>query len=640
MGTTLVGGANYNAPPSYSGAIPGKVVTSWTDPSVHNGIVGAALSGNQSALGALGTGIVALGGGMSDIARLLTAANTPRPMTTSQPTYPVATVTQPRPATTTAPVSYNQPYTDNSRSIAVSLPDMFSAQPMIPPSQMDFGSLAPLQPMNIPRPVTPQSSQPIPAAVSMGVGNLPMAATPPARVAQSPVTLQPQQARADQQLPEVSPTPQGQMPERQPEMPPVAPRYAPPPMAVPSPYAQAPMQPPVNPYARPMPPMPPQMTAQRFGDLADTALTPPRQFYQGPPAQKPGFLARLGRGMQAAAGGLNPSIGAVQAARAKAMADVQMKMLEVDAQGERNYADNRARLAERIMQEESQNNRTDYTQQNENYRQQLSVQAQGKLSQSQGMEMLSKGLAIVPTNQADMLQKQQMLAGASQALGQDFTGMLNQTSTEGSNAALKQAMEFKKEAMSMMKATNELQMMPIENDIKRLQQLNAATQAANAPLDAMAKRMSIANGQADLASKLDPQMQAAKRAEAIAKSQDVQRRGDQDAFAAIQKKAQMGATMIGQANQMLANPMAMFDQAAKARANQLIQQGQALQQEAYVSYQRPLLKPQTAGMPLQDMGVVEQYKLMTGGDVAKAKAMAKADGWVLPELSSPRVGMK
>ena len=183
-------------------------------------------------------------------------------------------------------------------------------------------------------------------------------------------------------------------------------------------------------------------------------------------------------------------------------------------------------------------------------------------------------------------------------------------------------------------------MQPIENDIKRLQKQNAQNQAEMAPVEAATKLANLQKTSLEAAQLRDPELQAAKRSEAIAKSQDIQRRAGEDQFAAIQKRAQMGATMIGQANQMLANPLAMFDPATKKQANQLIQQGQALQQEAFVSYQRPLLKPAKPGVALNDMGIVEGYKMINGGDLAKAKAMAKADGWILPELGSPKVGMK
>lgn len=558
----------------------------------------------------------------------------PRP---AQPQMPLqGGVSTARPVSAPAPTTYNQPYAPvtNVRNTSVNIPDLFKSTPMIPPSSMDFQSLSPMPAAQAARISTGAGSAPLPAAVSMGVQSLPMtAASAPVTVAQgsSPVTLQAQQAKTDQPLPPVSPEPISR-PSRPIEMPPVAPRYAPPPMAAPM----------MNPYAQPAAPMPPApMYSPPFnpGQFMPN-LQPPRQFYQPPAPQRTDFMGRLGRGLQRMGEGLNPNIASANMARAKAEADVRMKMLEMDSQNWREAAGNTTAMMREMMQQGGQDRREQFSQDSQNYRAQLQAQAQGKLSQSQGYELLGEALGMVPQNEADYALKAQRLSGASQALGRDFSGLLSQTSTAGSNAALKQAMEFKRDAMAMLKQQNDLEMQPIENDIKRLQKQNAQNQAEMAPVEAATKLANLQKTSLEAAQLRDPELQAAKRAEALAKSQDIQRRAGEDQFAAIQKRAQMGATMIGQANQMLANPLAMFDPATKKQANQLIQQGQALQQEAFVSYQRPLLKPAKPGVALNDMGIVEGYKMINGGDLAKAKAMAKADGWILPELGSPKVGMK
>lgn len=619
--TLLFGGATQNQiNPSFNGT---------------NGIENAALTTPGALTGDALTALVTGG------ANLLNTLFAPKPPTQFNST-PIVTVTQRPPGTTTtgtAPV-YNQPYTDNSQSIAVSLPDMFSAQPMLPAPQMKFDSLPGVSPMQVARPVTPAAQAPMIASTSIGALAAPMA--PPTTVAvgaqgRTPINLMPQQARSDQPLPPVSPEPLAR-PSRPIEAPPMAPRYAPPPPQM------APQMPYGNPYARPQTPAPPppMMNPGFNPGRFMPNLQPPGTFYQPPPPPKPGFLARLGRGLQSAGESMNPNIAYANAARAKAMTDLRMKAMEMDSSNWRNAADNTTAIMREMMQQGGQDRRTQFTQDNENYRAQLSTAAQGRLSQSQGYEMLGEALKMAPQNQADYAQKFAMLDGASRALGQDFTGMINQTNTEGSNAVLKQAVQMKRDAMAMLREQNDLQMQPIENDIKRLQRQNAQNNADMAPVEAASKLASLQKTSLETAALRDPVMQEAKRAEALAKSADVQRRGEQDAFAAIQKKAQMGATLIGQANQMLANPLAMFDGAAKARANQLIQQGQALQQEAFVSYQRPLLKPPSAGTPLKDMSIVEKYKMITGGDVNKAKEFAKADGWVLPNLpaASPKIGMK
>ena len=534
--------------------------------------------------------------------------------------YPVATVTQP--ATTT----YNQPYAPvtNVRNTSVNIPDLFKATPMIAPQSPDFQPLSSLPQAQAARISTGAGSAPIPAAVSMGVQSLPMAAaTAPVAVAQgsSPVNLQPQQAKMDQPLPPVSPEPISR-PSRPIEMPPVAPRYAPPPMAAPmmNPYGQAPA---------PMPPAPMYSPPFNPGQFMPN-LQPPRQFYQPAPPQRTDLMGRIGRALKSAGEGLNPNIAAANMARAKADADVRMKALEMDSQNWRNAADNTAAMMREMMQQGGLDRREQFSQDSQNYRAQLSQAAQGKLSQSQGFELLGNALSIVPQNEADYAQKAQMLAGASQALGRDFSGLLSQTSTAGSNAALKQAMEFKRDAMAMLKTQNDLQMQPLENDIKRLQKQRAEYDVANAPLDRANKMAQAAKTQYELANLQDPVMQKAARMEALAKSADMQRREQQDAQAAQQHSLQMASSQVSTANQVLMNPFATAEQ--KAAATALLRTAQ--QRQAVIS---------GAQIPLTDPSLIGSYMQRAGGDKEKARAMAKADGYMIPGTPDPaakKIGMR
>lgn len=550
---------------------------------------------------------------------------TPAPRPTPKP--PVATVTQP-----TTPATYNQPYAPvtNVTNTSVNIPDLFKATPMLPPQSMEFQPLSAMPQAQAARLSTNAGTAPIPAAVSMGSLNLPMAAAPPVSVAQgsSPVNLIPQQARADQPLPPVSPEPLSR-PSRPIEMPPVAPRYAQPPMAPPNPYGQ---MPPMNPYARPPMPMPPApMYSPPFnpGEFMPN-LQPPRQFYQPPPPPRTDLLGRLGRGLQRFGAGLNPNIAAADMAKAKAEADVRMKMLEMDSQNWRNAADNTTAMMREMMQQGGQDRRTSFTQDNENYRAQLQAQAQGKLSQSQGYEMLGEALKMTPQNQADYVQKFQMLSGASQALGQDFTGMLNQTSTAGSEALMQNAIKMKREAMAMLKDQNELQMQPIENDIKRLQKQRSEIDVANAPLDRANKMAQAAKTQYELANLQDPVMQKAARAEALAKSEDVVRRKDQDALATQQHNLQMASSQVSTANQVLMNPFATAEQ--KAAATALLRTAQ--QRQAVIS---------GAQIPLTDPALIGSYLQRAGGDKERARALAKSEGYSIPGTPEPtakRIGMR
>lgn len=635
--TTLYGGAQYQGGGGFDTPAPGT-----RDPNVmHNYNVTRAMQGHADGLSALGAQAFAQGG-LSAVTGMMNVLSNPNAqMNAYMYGNPVGNVVDSGRSSYGGGGGsyYNQPYTDNSKHVQVALPDLFKPSALPSAAPMMFGAMAPIQPGVAPRPVSPAASTPIPAAaVAFGTAQAPMQASIPsvARQAAPPVNLIPMQARADQPLPPVSPTPEGLPAQRRPDMPPMAPRYAPPPM--PPQYG--------NPYARPMPAAPPPMMAPQFnpGQFMPN-LMPERTFYQPAPPPRRDFLSRLGRGFQRAGESLNPNIAATSMARTKAEADVRMKAMEMDGQNWRNAADNTTAIMREMMQQGGQDRRLSYTQENENYRAQLKMQAEGRLNQAQGLETLSKATAIVPQTEADYAIKANMLYAASQALGQDFSGMINQTSTAGSEALMKKAIEMKKDALSLLKQENDFAMQPIENDIKRLQQQKAGLDVAMAPLDAMSKRVTMAKNAEELSLLRDPEMQAARKAEALAKSQDVQRRGTEDQFAAIQKKAQMGATLIGQANQMLANPLAMFDTQAKSRAKQLIQQGQALQQEAYVSYQRPLLKPTQPNAAVPDDATMQAYLLMNGNNVAKAQAMAKADGWLdetpkAPKARGRAIGMR
>lgn len=627
--TTLYGGAQYQGGGGFDTPAPGT-----RDPNVmHNYMTTRAMQGHADGLSYLGGQAWALGGASAVNGMMQAISNPNAQMNAYMYGSPTGKVVDSGRGSYGGGGGgyYNQPYTDNSKHIQVAIPDLFKPSALPSAAPMSFGSMAPIQPGVAPRPVSPAAAVPIPAAaVAFGTAQAPMQASVPsvARQAAPPVNLIPMQARADQPLPPVSPTPEGLPAQRRPDMPPVAPRYAPLPM--PPQYG--------NPYARPMPAPPPPMMAPQFnpGQYMPN-LMPERTFYNPPPPPSNTFGGRLGRAFQRMGESLNPNIASANMARAKAQADVQMKAIEMDSQNWRNAADNTRAMMVEMMKEGGLDRRANFQQSNENYRSELQAQAQGRLTQSQGMEMLGKALSIAPQSQADLLQKQQMLMGASQALGQDFTGMIGQVSTEGANAALKQAMEFKKDAMAMLKTQNDLQMQPIENDIKRLQKQKAGLDVAMAPLDAMSKRVSMAKNAAELAAMNDPELQQAKRAEALAKSQDVQRRGAEDQFASIQKKAQMGSTMIAQANQVLANPLQQLSipNEQKIQAQKLMQQGQQLQQVAYTDYLRTTVRPQVANQPLTDMSIVETYKQIVGGDTKKAREMAVADGWVLPQVAKP-----
>lgn len=815
--TTLYGGAQYQGGGGFDTPAPGT-----RDPNVmHNYMTTRAMQGHADGLSYLGGQAWALGGA-SAVNGMMQAISNPNAQMNAymygSPTGKV--VDSGRGSYGGGGGYYNQPYTDNSKHIQVAIPDLFKPSALPSAAPMSFGSMAPIQPGVVPRPVSPAAPMPMTPAgvIAMGAGNTPMQASIPnvSRQAAPPVNLIPLQAKLDHALPPVSPSPEGLMPQRRPDLPPIAPRLAPP-IVMPAPQLAPPpspnlaltARPPFPPFrekappvasnrftfyqgpeskvlkrrfsmkdkedqrlfdlgypvsgrgnpvidspdfpskmlasldadsrdldashARPellidwgasndltrggatrpaasvpsdqnsdlfganepesqgwlnpnyspnlkplspkednnwdlfnpqtipqevtqglpaprqtdrpsaqpatngMPARPKPYESPNFGDLADAGLVPPVQYYRPSMPQNGSFMARLGRGLRSAGEALNPNIASANMARAKAQADVQMKMLEMDAQGQRNYADNRRALAQTLMQEGGQDRRFGYGQNVELYKAELAAASQGRLTQSQGYEMLGNALAIMPQNQADLAQKAQMLAGASRVLGRDFTGMIGQVSSQGSNAALKQAMELKNSAMELVSKKNSLDMLPVDNDLKRLQQQTAQAGVDNIPLDRLAKRTQISNSQADLELKRDPELRAAKKAEALAKAQDVQRRGAEDQFASIQKKAQMGSTMIAQANQVLANPLQQLSipNEQKIQAQKLMQQGQQLQQVAYTDYLRTTVRPQVANQPLTDMSIVETYKQIVGGDTKKAREMAKADGWVLPQVASP-----
>lgn len=571
-------------------------------------------------------GLGAISGGLNSLFSLPTNITQPRPPSVSPTSAPVVTVKQP----VTTPTTYNQPYTDNTQITNVNIPDLFKATPMIAPDAMKFNPLSPMPQAQAARISTNAGTAPIPASATMGALAAPMGPPSTVAVAQgsSPVNLVPQQARSDQPLPPVSPEPISRV-SRPIEMPPVAPRYAPPPMAAPNPYGQ---MPPMNPYARPPMPMPPApMYSPPFnpGEFMPN-LQPPRQFYQAPAPPRSDFMGRLGRGLQRMGEGLNPNIASANMARAKAEADVRMKALEIDSQNWRNAADNTTAMMREMMQQGGSDRREQFSQDNQNYRAELSAQAQGKLSQSQGFELLGNALSIVPQNEADYAQKANMLAGASQALGRDFSGLISQTSTAGSNAALKQAMEFKRDAMAMLKTQNELQMQPIENDIKRLQKQRAEIDVANAPLDRANKMAQAAKTQYELAELRDPVMQKAARAEALAKSEDVVRRKDQDALATQQHNLQMASSQVSTANQVLMNPFATAEQ--KAAATALLRTAQ--QRQAVIS---------GAQIPLTDPALIGSYLQRAGGDKERARALAKSEGYSIPGTPEPtakKIGMR
>jgi hypothetical protein len=543
---------------------------------------------------------------------------------------------------------YNQPYTDNSKHVQVALPDLFKPSALPSAAPMSF---APLSPGQIARSVSPAPMSPVPAAISFGTANAPMQASVPsvARQAAPPVNLvaqTPRVAEPQPALPPVSPMIERQS--RPIEAPPMSSRYAPPPMA--------PMY--GNPYARPMPAPPPPMMAPQFnpGQYMPN-LMPERTFYQPAPPPRRDFLSRLGRGLQRAGESLNPNIAATSMARTKAEADVRMKAMEMDAGNWRNSADNITSVVREMMQQGGQDRRESFSQSNQNYRSELATAAQGRLTQSQGLETLSQAIGMVPQNQADYAMKGQMLQAASAALGQDFTPMINQTSTAGSEALMKRAIEMKRDALSLLKQENDFAMQPIENDIKRLQQTKAKIDVAQAPLDQRAKQLQIAKAEIDLNDSRDPIMKNAKRQQAIAQSEDWQRRTSQDAQQSVQREMQMGATMIGQANSVLMNASMSpdsVDPKAVADAKALMQRGQQLQQSAMNRYQNqaasqstPVLAPAKPGQVLNEPAKFQAYLQQAGGDPTKAREMARGDGWIIPQLktsnrvsNAPKIGMR
>lgn len=366
----------------------------------------------------------------------------------------------------------------------------------------------------------------------------------------------------------------------------------------------------------------------------------PTEYYRPPDPPRTDFMARLGRGLQRMGEGLNPNIASANMARAKAEADVRMKMLEMDASSRNTAANNVAGFMREMMQQSGQDNREQFSQANQNYRAELAARQQGAMTQAQGWDLYSKAMAMPLQTPQDYAIQGNMLRQASAAAKVDFTPALGQTSTEGALAAQAKRNQLQQEANNLKIQENTLANMPLANANMQAEAALKAYQLAGAPVDAQIKMLNAQKTGAEVAALNDPVMQKAKRDEALAKSADVQRRAGEDQFAAIQKRAQMGATLTQQGNAMLANIVGIVDPNTRAQAQRLIQQGQRLQQEAFVSYQRPLLKPAKPGVALNDMGIVEGYKMINGGDLAKAKAMAKADGWILPELGSPKVGMK
>lgn len=366
----------------------------------------------------------------------------------------------------------------------------------------------------------------------------------------------------------------------------------------------------------------------------------PTEYYRPPDPPRTDFMARLGRGLQRMGEGLNPNIASANMARAKAEADVRMKMLEMDASSRNTAANNVAGFMREMMQQSGQDNREQFSQANQNYRAELAARQQGVMTQAQGWDLYSKAMAMPLQTPQDYAIQGNMLRQASAAARVDFTPAFGQTSTEGALAAQAKRNQLQQEANNLKIQENTLANMPLANANLQAEAALKAYQLAGAPVDAQLKMLNAQKTGAEVAALNDPVMQKAKRDEALAKSADVQRRAGEDQFAAIQKRAQMGATLTQQGNAMLANTVGIVDPNTRAQAQRLIQQGQRLQQEAFVSYQRPLLKPAKPGIALNDMGIVEGYKMINGGDLAKAKAMAKADGWILPELGSPKVGMK
>lgn len=266
--------ADYSDNPNFNGSNGvGGPNLSWTNPEVHNNMINAALSGNKTAMGALGSNIVAMGGGLSDIAALMRAANTPRSLSGG------VSAEVPRAG------SVYMPGVNVSQSVAV--PQQMSRLPLPnvtadinPLMTTDLGRPGLLQSMANPEAIqfmqnASDPSQAIPGYV-FGESSSPIAAAmPPMAGGTPPVMGEQRQAPPDQGMPqEQAPAPPQQQAPAQAGIPappqPVAGAAPPQPDILPTPSA-----PPLPPTQKPFDPNSFRAKADDYEDAAP-APAPPR----------------------------------------------------------------------------------------------------------------------------------------------------------------------------------------------------------------------------------------------------------------------------------------------------------------------------------------------------------------------------
>ncbi len=514
-GGPIVGGvstSSYQQPAAPMGSLGRTQNANWAAPQAHNELINAALKGNQSALGAVGSTIALMGGGIADIAQLLNTANR-NALTGGVSRAPVATVSQPRLVMTAAPssVTYNQPFNYNNQQLSYANDHVQLPNPVAPSMP---------EAMRIDTPRTVQFAQADP--ITMGVQSLPMAAarTAPVQVtaaaASNPENLlgKPQQAKMDQ-----VPTPQSAPDQLQPQS---RPLIAPP--AQRSDFPQ--VNPPTNPWQPPI--------QQRYGGSMPVPMgTPaprgmptyaqsygyrPEDFQMMAPQQRfynPGIVNQKRSFMQRFAGAISPVQRNAQATEGKARYEYAAKLAELDQKNQEAYSGNLGDMMRRDMQ-----NQGDYTtgmhkeilqgqygERKTHIEKQydlIKAEADKKLNASQGWDIFSQAMNMEIKSPQDLARQSEMLQAASQGTGMDLMRHVGQTSPEGATAAQKRALGLKQDAANYEKALGDIVQQPYELAAKKSGAALAANDVGMIPVENAAKRgraqSAVAGGVVDAAS--------------------------------------------------------------------------------------------------------------------------------------------